>query len=238
MGDEILPIQPDNGADEVVKTRIQARNEKRILDAAQEVFAAYGFHGATIDKVAEKADISKPNLHYYFKRKADLYVAVLRRTLKTWLIPLTNLDPEGDPEKELGRFIRFKVEMSRRSPIASKVFANEMLQGAPFLRDYLETDLRMMVESKSGVIRAWIADGKLQPVDPYHLIFLIWAATQHYADFQPQIKAVMGMPRLTKDYFTSVSDSLIQIILRGVLPDKTESAGTAAAKLTLPLESG
>ncbi|GER00053.1 TetR family transcriptional regulator [Iodidimonas gelatinilytica] len=224
MDHDIQMVRPQNGADEAGKTRIQARNEKRILDAAQEVFAAYGFHGATIEKVAEKADMSKPNLHYYFKRKTDLYVAVLRRTLETWLTPLAHLDPEGDPEEELSRYIRFKVEMSRRSPIASRVFANEVLQGAPFLKEYMETDLRELVESKSGVICGWIKQGKLLPVDPYHLIFLIWAATQHYADFQPQIKAVMNMPRLTKDYFADVSDSLIRIILRGVLADKPESA--------------
>ncbi|WP_281301094.1 MULTISPECIES: TetR family transcriptional regulator C-terminal domain-containing protein [unclassified Iodidimonas] len=201
------------------KTRIQTRNEKRILDAAQEVFAAYGFHGATIDKVAEKAEMSKPNLHYYFKRKPDLYIAVLRRTLETWLAPLSHLDPEGDPAAELSRYIREKVEMSRRSPVSSRVFANEILQGAPFLQDYLESDLRNLVERKTAVIRGWIDEGRLRPIDPYHLLFLIWAATQHYADFQPQIKAVMDTPRLTKDYFADVSESLCQIILHGILPD-------------------
>jgi TetR/AcrR family transcriptional regulator len=64
-----------------MKTRIQLKNEGRILDAAQEVFATYGYHGATIDEVANRAGISKPNLHYYFKRKRELYLAVLRRTL-------------------------------------------------------------------------------------------------------------------------------------------------------------
>lgn len=200
------------------KTRIQERNEERILDAAQEVFARYGFHGATIDRVAEKADMSKPNLHYYYKRKRDLYVAVLRRTIEGWMAPLTELDPAGAPEEELGRYIREKVEMARRNPSASRLFAAEMLQGAPFLGHYLRTDLRDLVERKSGVVRHWIDRGALRPVDPVHLIFLIWSATQHYADFLPQVKAVMGKPRLRKADFDAAAQSLCDVILNGLLP--------------------
>jgi TetR/AcrR family transcriptional regulator len=203
-----------------MKTRIQMRNEARILDAAQEVFATYGYHGATIDEVAERAGISKPNLHYYFKRKRDLYLAVLRRTLEIWLVPLRELDPAGDPAVEIGNYIAQKVQLSRRFPAASRVFANEIVQGAPFLKRYLQTNLRQVVERKAAVIQHWIDQGKLAPIDPYHLIFLIWAATQHYADFVPQIKAVMNVPRLNQGHFRKVEQSLSRIILHGVLAEK------------------
>jgi TetR/AcrR family transcriptional regulator len=203
-----------------MKTRIQLKNEERILDAAQEVFATYGYQGATIDEVAERAGISKPNLHYYFKRKRDLYLAVLRRTLEIWLVPLRELDPTGDPSVEIGNYIAQKVQLSRRYPAASRVFANEIVQGAPFLKGYLQTQLREVVERKTAVIQHWIDQGKLAPIDPYHLIFLIWAATQHYADFVPQIKAVMNVPRLTQAHFRKVEQSLSRIILHGVLANK------------------
>lgn len=203
-----------------MKTRIQLRNEERILDAAQEVFATFGYQGATIDEVADRAGISKPNLHYYFKRKRDLYLAVLRRTLDIWLVPLRELDRTGDPAVELGNYIAHKVQLSRRFPAASRVFANEIVQGAPFLKEYLQTNLRQVVERKAEVIQHWIDQGKLAPVDPYHLIFLIWAATQHYADFMPQIKAVMNVSRLNQGHFRKVEQSLSRIILHGVLGEK------------------
>jgi TetR/AcrR family transcriptional regulator len=203
-----------------MKTRIQLRNEERILDAAQEVFATYGYHGATIDEVADRAGISKPNLHYYFKRKRDLYLAVLRRTLEIWLVPLRELDRTGDPAVEIGNYIAQKVQLSRRYPAASRVFANEIVQGAPFLKRYLQTNLREVVERKAAVIQHWIDEGKLAPIDPYHLIFLIWAATQHYADFIPQIKAVMNVSRLNQGHFRKVEQSLSRIILHGVLAEK------------------
>lgn len=196
------------------------KNEERILDAAQDVFATYGYQGATIDEVADRAGISKPNLHYYFKRKRDLYLAVLRRTLEIWLVPLQELDRTGDPAVEIGNYIAHKVQLSRRFPAASRVFANEIVQGAPFLKGYLQTNLREVVERKAAVIQYWIDQGKLAPIDPYHLIFLIWAATQHYADFIPQIKAVMNVPRLSQGQFRKVEQSLSRIILHGVLAEK------------------
>lgn len=202
------------------KTRIQVKNEERILDSAVEVFAQYGYHGATVDEVAARAGISKPNLHYYFERKKDLYLAVLRRTLESWLVPLRELDRDGDPEKEIGEYVAHKVDLSRQYPAASRVFANEIVQGAPFLKGYLQKELRAVVERKAAVIQHWIDEGKLAPIDPYHLIFLIWAATQHYADFTAQVKAVMNVPRLTPGHFRKIEQSLSRIILHGVLAEK------------------
>ena len=203
-----------------MKSRIQLRNEARILDAAQDVFATYGYEGSTIDEVAARAGISKPNLHYYYKRKKDLYLAVLRRTLEIWLVPLRELDRNGDPALELGKYIAQKVDLSQKFPAASRVFANEIVQGAPFLKGYLRKDLRAVVKRKAAVIQHWIDQGKLTPVDPYHLIFLIWAATQHYADFAPQVKAVMDVPRMTPGQFRKIEQSLTRIILQGVLAKK------------------
>ena len=203
-----------------MKTRIQLRNEARILDAAVEVFATYGYRGATLDEIAERAGISKPNLHYYYERKKDLYLAVLRRTLEIWLVPLRELDRNGDPALELGNYIAQKVDLSRKFPAASRVFANEIVQGAPFLKGYLKTNLRAVVQRKAAVIQHWIDQGKVTAVDPYHLIFLIWAATQHYADFAPQVKAVMNVPRMTQGQFRKIEQSLTRIILQGVLTKK------------------
>jgi TetR/AcrR family transcriptional regulator len=199
------------------KTRITLRNEDKILDAAQEVIAEFGFHGATIDLIAERAGISKPNLHYYFPTKVDLQIAALKRTLDVWVDSLAKLDPQGDPAEQLSRYIAEKVQMAQQSPVASRVFANEILRGAPLLNDYLRTELRALVTRKVKIIQGWIDQGKLAPVDPTHLIFLIWAATQHYADFAPQVRAVLGVKSLTPGFFQEVQTFLCSVVLRGVL---------------------
>ena len=210
--------EPGGGMTEKKKTRIKIRNEEKILEAALKLFSSYGFHGTTMEKIAELADMSQPNLHNYFKTKADLYEAVLDDILTVWVDPLGSLDVEGDPETELRRYIVKKVEMARRYPEASRIFAGEMLQGAPILMHHLKAHVRMKVKAFSTVIESWVRAGKIRPVDPMHLVFMIWGSTQHYADFLPQIRAVMDVARLTKADYDAAADSICSIIVNGLKP--------------------
>ena len=174
------------------KTRIQRRNTETILDAALEVFSAQGFRGATLDQIAEVAGLSKPNLLYYFPSKEAIHVALLTALMDDWLAPLRAMDPAGEPRDEIMAYMRRKLEMSREMPRESRLFANEIVQGAPRMREALEGDLKALVDEKAAVIAAWAAAGGIAPVDPHHLIFSIWALTQHYADFDVQVRAVLG----------------------------------------------
>lgn len=197
-------------------TRIQEINRRIILEAALDVFSTYGFRGSTIDQIAEKAGMSKPNLLYYFKRKQDIYVSVLEETLEEWLRPLHELKPEGDPVEELRRYITRKIEMSAKRPEASRLFANEILHGAPAIKGFLTTSLKKLVDEKAAVIRQWVSEGRLAPIDPYHLIFMIWATTQHYADFDVQVRAVLG-PQVDKPGFAEQSaQAVLSLILNGI----------------------
>ncbi|TMV92620.1 TetR family transcriptional regulator [Thioclava sp. BHET1] len=173
-------------------TRIQKLNRRKILEAALEVFSAHGFRGATLDQIAVEAGLSKPNLLYYFPSKEAIHVALMGGLLEIWLAPLRALNPQGDPRSELMGYVRRKLQMSRDMPRESRLFANEMLQGAPRLSDTLGDELKELVDAKAEVIHDWSAAGKIAPVDPHHLIFSIWALTQHYADFDVQVRAVLG----------------------------------------------
>ena len=197
------------------KTRIQAQNEELILDAALEVFSAYGFRGTTVDQIAVKCGLSKPNLLYYFRRKDDIYTAVLERTLAGWLEPLRALDAVGDPIAELSNYISAKLRMSRERPEASRLFANEILHGAPAIGKFLKGPLKTLVDDKAAVIRGWIADGRIAAIDPYHLIFAIWATTQHYADFEVQVRAILGDKT---DPAAAAEHTLLTLMMNGLKP--------------------
>jgi TetR/AcrR family transcriptional regulator len=199
------------------RTRIQEANEARILDAALEVFSTYGYRGATVDQIAARAGMTKPNLLYYFRRKPDIYLAVLNRTHEMWLQPLEQLDADGDPATEITAYIDRKLEMSRDNPEASRLFAMEIIQGAPILGPVLTGRLKRLVDEKAAVIAGWVAAGRIAPVDPYHLIFMIWATTQHYADFETQIRAVLGQKADAPDHFTAARATLEQVFLKGVV---------------------
>ncbi|MCA1285287.1 TetR family transcriptional regulator C-terminal domain-containing protein [Salipiger bermudensis] len=172
-------------------SRIQIRNRRRIMDAALEVFSQHGYRGATLDQIAVEAGMSKPNLIYYFDGKAAIHVALLNALMEEWLAPLAEMDEGGDPLDEILTYVRRKMDMSRRYPRESKLFANEIIQGAPRMGPHLETGLKPLFDEKCALIRGWIEEGRLAPTDPQQLIFSIWAITQHYADFEAQVRVLI-----------------------------------------------
>jgi len=200
------------------RTRIQREKRDLILEAALEVFSTHGFRGATIDQIAEAAGMSKPNLLYYFRSKEDIHKTLISRLLETWLAPLREMDAEGDPVTEIRSYIRRKIEMARDFPRESRLFANEILQGAPRILPMLDTDLKNLVDEKAEIIRLWMRQGKLVQADPHHLIFAIWATTQHYADFDVQVRAVLGPGRDGEDRFEEAVQFLEQLFISGLKP--------------------
>ncbi len=189
-----------------------------VLAAALALFSRFGLHGTSVDQVAARAGVSKSNLLYYFANKEELYVCVLRELLEVWLAPLREFSAEQDPQQAIADYIRRKLVVSRDSPDASRLFCLEMIQGAPLLRGELDRELRDIVAHKSAVIQGWIAAGRLAKVDPEHLIFMIWATTQHYADFAVQVQALTGKTLADPAFFEQTVASVQALVLQGVGP--------------------
>ncbi len=179
-------------AETQARTRIQKKNRIAILDAALDVFSQFGFRGSTLDQIAKAAGLSKPNLLYYFPSKKAIHVELLSCLMDTWLAPLRDLDPTGDPRAEILAYVRRKLEMSRNMPRESRLFANEILQGAPRMMDAIKGELKELTDEKAAVISGWMDTGEIAQSNPYHLLFSIWSLTQHYADFDVQVRAVLG----------------------------------------------
>ncbi|MBU0779370.1 MAG: TetR family transcriptional regulator C-terminal domain-containing protein [Alphaproteobacteria bacterium] len=173
-------------------TRIQTRNRSAIMSGGLDAFSTAGFKGATLDQIADAAGLSKPNLLYYFPSKEAIYAALLEELLKTWLDPLRTLNPNGKPIEEILAYAHRKLAMSRDFPRESRLFANEILAGAPQIHAVLAGPLRTLVDEKAQIMRGWMDAGLIRKSDPHHLIFSIWALTQHYADFDVQVRAVLG----------------------------------------------
>ncbi len=179
-------------------SRIQLANEKKILEAALEIFSTYGFRGSTIDQIAKQSGLSKPNILYYFSDKEAIHQRLIADLLDMWLAPLQQIESTASPLSALWSYIDQKLKMSRDMPRESRLFANEMLQGAPHVEKILQHNLKQMVDEKVLIIRDWIEQGLLAPHDPYHLLFSIWATTQHYADFAAQIHTILPDTAIAK----------------------------------------
>ncbi|SHL43951.1 transcriptional regulator, TetR family [Roseovarius marisflavi] len=195
---------------------IRRENEKLILEAAEKVFAEAGFGGATMQLIADMAGLPKANLHYYFPTKESLYRQVVQAIFLDWLKAADIFDAAPGPVEGLGAYIDAKMEISRRHPAGSKVWASEVMHRAPVIQDYLETTLMEWTEGRMDVIRRWIAEGKMDPVDPRHLLYMLWATTQHYADFGHQIETLNGGRPMSDAQWVAAKESVKSIILKGI----------------------
>ena len=194
-------------------SRIQIENRKRILDAALGLFATHGFRGTTLDQIADACGMHKPNLIYYYENKEAIHLDLLNTLMTEWLSPLDAMNPEGEPLEEILTYIRRKMEMSRLYPRESRLFANEIVQGAPRMLPHLETTLKPLFDRQCSTIDRWMAEGKLARMHPAHLIFSIWAVTQHYADFEAQISVLLP----GDDTRTQEADSFVETMFRKLL---------------------
>lgn len=198
------------------RTAIRQENKARILAAAEKVFAEAGFGGATMQLIADMAGLPKANLHYYFATKEDLYREVVQNIFDIWLHAADTFDDAPGPVEGIGAYVDAKMDISRHHPDGSKVWASEVMHGAPVIQDYLETTLRDWTAGRVAVIERWIAEGKMAPVDPRHLLYMLWATTQHYADFGHQIETLNGGRALSDRDWQKAKASVKAMILRGI----------------------
>jgi TetR/AcrR family transcriptional regulator len=211
-----------DGFDMVKKEEIVTLNKKQqaVVLAAMKVFSQYGLTGASMDQIAEQAGMSKSNIFYYFSSKEELYTMVLSYVLTEWLVPLKKLSVDQEPAEALSEYIEIKFQLSKKLPQASKIYALEIMQGAPHLTDILKGPLKKLVWETVAVIEHWIAEGKVKPMEPVHLIFSMWAITQHYADFAVQIQSITGKTLSNKVFFAEAIQNAKQLVFSGVLTPK------------------
>jgi len=200
-------------------SRIRERNKELILRAASEEFADKGFAASKTSDIAAKAGVPKPNVYYYFKSKENLYREVLESIIDPILRASTPFNADGDPQVVLSNYIRSKILISRDLPFASKVFASEIMHGAPHLSETQVEQLNAQAKHNIACIQTWIDRGQIAPIDPHHLMFSIWAATQTYADFDWQISAITGKAKLQDSDYEAATQTIIRLVLKGCTPD-------------------
>ena len=196
------------------KAHIRNTNEAHLLACAEAVFAERGLEGTSTAMIAERAGLPKANLHYYFPTKLDLYRRVLDDIFEEWYRAADTFDCSDDPVEAIGGYVRAKMDLSRRRPLGSKVWANEIIHGATHMQDILAGRVKPWMETRVVVINDWIARGLLAPLDARTFLFMIWALTQHYADFDAQIEALAGKRALSKKAFDVATEEVVALVIR------------------------
>ena len=199
-----------------VKRLSTVEKKARILKAAEKVFAQQGLKGSRLFEIANEAGLPKANLLYYFQSKEDIYRAVCQDILETWLEALGEISAEDNPKKAIESYIKSKMDLSFSRPNASKVFALEIISGAPVIGDYLEKDLKSWVDRQASVFKVWQSRGEMVSISPQHVFFMIWAVTQTYADFNKQITAVLGVKEIGAVDHVIAVETVTEIIITGL----------------------
>lgn len=211
------------------KVDIREANEARILEAAERVFAQHGYRGATTERIAAEAGLPKSNVHYYFKTKANLYRCVLEGILEDWMQAASAFDSADNPARALGDYVTVKMEFSRKRPYGSKIWAKEIMAGAPVIEKFLGTTLKTWLEECERAIQGWIRRGAISQVDPRALLYMIWATTQHYADFERQMMILNDGHALSDQEFQAKTRQVVSLVLSSVgLEDEAEADRPAA----------
>lgn len=200
------------------KAGIRQRSEQRIIAAAIEAFANKGAHGATIAEIASALAMPTATIHYYFRNKQALYDAVLQQIVELWFTEIAGIEEGADPLQAIGDYVRSKMAFSRRYPHASRVFANDILGGNPHILGMVRDSIRPIVEDKCRVIRRWIRAGHIRPVEPLHLFFMIWGATEFYANFAGEVAIFSGKDELSDAQYEQAVRTVAGIIVEGCRP--------------------
>lgn len=214
-----------------VKRQVLNRDklEADIVAEAVRVFAESGYEGASIATVADNAGLSKQNLMYYFPTKQALYQRVLDDVLDEWLDRMDTLaDPAQEPRDMLRAYIQAKLRFSREHPYGSRVYAMEVISGAPRFGEQIRNRVVPLLRKDIDVFERWIEEGRIAPVNATHLLFAIWAMTQSYADFAAQMALVLNRKQLTRKDFDDAEKMITDMVLCAVAIRATESshAGT------------
>ena len=196
---------------------VRAENERALLEAGEAIFAEEGFSGATTAAIARRAGVPKANLHYYFPTKEALYRAVVERVLTAWLAAAASFDASEDPREALSAYIGAKMDLSREMPLASRIWSAEIMRGAPIIQDFLDTTLSEWVAARERAVKRWIAAGKLKPIEPKVLFYMIWATTQQYANAAHEMSTLNGGRPLDDAAFERAKAQVIETILGGVV---------------------
>lgn len=192
-----------SNSDENEDTELTGRDKvlgrrRRILGAiraaAIDEFAEKALCGASTQGIAHRAGLTKPQLHYYISSKEELYEDIIVYILDEWEEIFLGANTENDPAKVIRQYIRAKLEYSQKNPKASRLFTTEIANGAPYLGRHWAKH-QSATQNAVRLIQSWVDDGRIRPVDPLLFQMHIWAVTQHYADFEAQVRSMMELDK-------------------------------------------
>jgi TetR/AcrR family transcriptional regulator len=203
------PVRPS-------RTQRRLDKEQAILREAEAQFARGGYEGTSLEAIAAALGMSRHHLLYYFPSKTTLYRRVIDEVMTQWLEGMGALAVGDDPGAALKRYIGAKLRASAERPDGSRVFTQEVMAGAPRYRDALVERVGPVLKTDVRVFERWARAGRIRKLPFVHLMFVLWAATQAYADLAPQFALLLGKEALDDQDFAAAQAVIERLVLAGL----------------------
>ncbi|MDT6942097.1 TetR/AcrR family transcriptional regulator [Brucella pseudogrignonensis] len=217
MAEHSRSVEMEPGNQVTSDEPIRARNVLRILTAAVEIFSRKGLDGARIVEIAKASGLPKGNVYYYFSSKEEIYNAAIDRLIHSWDDAFRHISADREPAEAIEAYVRAKLNHAWENAAETRLFANEILQGAEHLSKDAREHMRKVTAEKARVINAWAASGKIVPVDARHLFILLWSATQFYVEFEALACDALDVNQLIEADYANAAKTITNTILRGLL---------------------
>jgi AcrR family transcriptional regulator len=139
----------------------------RILVAASAEFAARGYAGCGVDRIAHRARVNKAMIYYHFKNKQTLYRAILRDIFsaiggRVRVIATSHCSPE----QKLDAFIETLVRGGEANPHFAPMMLRELAEGGAHLDPEILRLMAGLLESVRAIVVEGERDGAFRPAHP------------------------------------------------------------------------
>jgi len=190
---------------------------RRILAAAEQIFAQRGLAGARTEEIAAAAHANKAMLYYYYGDKQRLYRAVIENLFSQLRRSIESARPaNASPRGHLLAYVNGYFDFVSTHPNYPRIVQREVMESGPQLHWIVQKYFRPFHKRLSRAIEEGIAAGEIQPVDSHNTVFSIIAITVFYFAAAPVVSRVLGRDALRPQAVAARKRAVLDFLERGL----------------------
>jgi len=201
------------------KEREKERRRQQIIVAAKRVFSEKGFNKATMEDIANEAELSPGTLYLYFKNKEELYASLSLRILQYLHIRVTHVNKDAalSPEQKLSALMEAMYDVYDFDPlIIINMFHLQSSETLKNLSESLLEEIKQLSQKSIGAIAKIFEEGKQKGIyvdrHPVALADIFWSMFSGVVLWEASKKIVSA----DKDYLKSTLATAFELFERGI----------------------
>jgi AcrR family transcriptional regulator len=141
-------------------------SRERLLAAAAAEFAARGFAGASVDRIARAARVNKAMIYYHFKSKAALYREILQDVFAGVARRVSDTARSAAPPADKVRSFVEAIAIEAEAPHFSPMWLREIAEGGPHLDTATVGHMAAVIRTLAAIIAEGVAANEFRPIHP------------------------------------------------------------------------